>query len=200
MSRTYLHRRAWWPACGLDPNGGRRGPAAPAQSEIAARIRARRRHGSHAEGRRLDGLSLAVERSGVPAVVPRADAPVRRRGAGLADDLSDRLGRALPAALTEDRIDRASSARLWDACCPGCSRRPARQWARPRVGSGYLGEHWRRPRQRLEGARGRLERAGAAMTDPYRASVAVSAARLHDLSPLAIIGRGYAMAKGEDGR
>ncbi|MFR7403392.1 MAG: hypothetical protein ACLUW6_01705 [Coriobacteriaceae bacterium] len=34
---------------------------------------------------------------------------------------------------------------------------------------------------------------------PYRASVAVSAARLHDLSPLAIIGRGYAMA-GEDGR
>lgn len=43
-------------------------------------------------------------------------------------------------------------------------------------------------------------RAGAAMTDPYRASVAVSAARLHDLSPLAIIGRGYAMAKGEDGR
>ena len=31
-------------------------------------------------------------------------------------------------------------------------------------------------------------------------SVAVSAARLHDLSPLAIIGRGYAMAKGEDGR
>ena len=45
-----------------------------------------------------------------------------------------------------------------------------------------------------------LMRAGAAMTDPYRASVAVSAARLHDLSPLAIIGRGYAMAKGEDGR
>ena len=27
-----------------------------------------------------------------------------------------------------------------------------------------------------------------------------SAARLHDLSPLAIIGRGYAMAKGADGR
>ena len=30
--------------------------------------------------------------------------------------------------------------------------------------------------------------------------MAVSAARLHDLSPLAIIGRGYAMAKGADGR
>ena len=66
---------------------------------------------------------------------------------------------------------------------------------------GYLGEHFgERSRQQLDGARGRLMRAGAAMTDPYRASVAVSAARLHDLSPLAIIGRGYAMAKGEDGR
>ena len=84
---------------------------------------------------------------------------------------------------------------------PGLLSAPAASVSAAASRLSYLGEHFgERPRQRLEGARGRLERAGSALTEPYRASVAVNAARLHDLSPLATIGRGYAMAKGEDGR
>ncbi|MFR2588791.1 MAG: exodeoxyribonuclease VII large subunit, partial [Adlercreutzia equolifaciens] len=117
------------------------------------------------------------------------------------DDLSDRLGRALPAALTEDRHRLGLIGEALGRMLPGLLSAPRAAVGASAGRLGYLGEHFgERPRQRLEGARGRLERAGAAMTDPYRASVAVSAARLHDLSPLAIIGRGYAMAKGEDGR
>lgn len=88
----------------------------------------------HAEGRRLDGLSLAVERL---ASLPLFREPTRLFDAeALAlDDLSDRLGRALPAALTEDRHRLGLIGEALGRMLPGCSRRPARQWARPRVGS-----------------------------------------------------------------
>ena len=173
---------------------------APAQGEIAARIQGLGAAMGHAEGRRLDGLSLAVERL---ASLPLFREPTRLFDAeALAlDDLSDRLGRALPAALTEDRHRLGLIGEALGRMLPGLLSAPRAAVGASAGRLGYLGEHFgERPRQRLEGARGRLERAGAAMTDPYRASVAVSAARLHDLSPLAIIGRGYAMAKGEDGR
>ena len=117
------------------------------------------------------------------------------------DDLSDRLGRALPEALREDRHRLGLIGEALGRMLPGLLSAPRGAVGAAAGRLGYLGEHFgERSRQQLDGARGRLMRAGAAMTDPYRASVAVSAARLHDLSPLAIIGRGYAMAKGEDGR
>ena len=142
---------------------------APAQGEIAARIQGLGAAMGHAESRRLDALSIKMERV--------ASLPLFREPTRLFD--GEALGRMLPGLLSAPRgAVGAAAGRL-----------------------GYLGEHFgERSRQQLDGARGRLMRAGAAMTDPYRASVAVSAARLHDLSPLAIIGRGYAMAKGEDGR
>ena len=173
---------------------------APAQSEIAARIQGLGAAMGHAEGRRLDGLSLAVERL---ASLPLFREPTRLFDAeALAlDDLSDRLGRALPAALTEDRHRLGLIGEALGRMLPGLLSAPAASVSAAASRLNYLGEHFgERPRQRLEGARGRLERAGSALTEPYRASVAVNAARLHDLSPLATIGRGYAMAKGEDGR
>ena len=37
------------------------------------------------------------------------------------------------------------------------------------------------------------------MTDHFRRSVAVNAARLHDLSPLTVIGRGFSIARTDEG-
>ena len=173
---------------------------APAQGEIAARIQGLGAAMGHAESRRLDALSIKMERV---ASLPLFREPTRLfDGEALAlDDLSDRLGRALPEALREDRHRLGLIGEALGRMLPGLLSAPRGAVGAAAGRLGYLGEHFgERSRQQLDGARGRLMRAGAAMTDPYRASVAVSAARLHDLSPLAIIGRGYAMAKGEDGR
>jgi len=45
-----------------------------------------------------------------------------------------------------------------------------------------------------------LERAGALLMERAHESVSHAAARLHDLSPVAILGRGYALCRAEDGR
>ena len=168
---------------------------APAQGEIAARIQGLGAAMGHAESRRLDALSIKMERV---AALPLFREPTRLfDGEALAlDDLSDRLGRALPEALREDRHRLGLIGEALGRMLPGLLSAPRGAVGAAAGRLGYLGEHF----GELDGARGRLMRTGAAMTDPYRASVAVSAARLHDLSPLAIIGRGYAMAKGEDGR
>lgn len=79
---------------------------APAQGEIAARLQGLGAAMGHAESRRLDALSIKMERV---ASLPLFREPTRLfDGEALAlDDLSDRLGRALPEALREDR-DRKS--------------------------------------------------------------------------------------------
>lgn len=54
--------------------------------------------------------------------------------------------------------------------------------------------------QRLVTLSSRLVLTGPRFTDRAAAAVSLAAARLEDLSPLAILGRGYAAAFGEDGR
>jgi exodeoxyribonuclease VII large subunit len=56
-----------------------------------------------------------------------------------------------------------------------------------------------RDAQRVDYARGRLLRAGPALLEHVRASLAMGAARLEDLSPLGILGRGYAVCFAGDG-
>jgi exodeoxyribonuclease VII large subunit len=56
-----------------------------------------------------------------------------------------------------------------------------------------------RDAQRIEYVRGRLARVGPALLDRARTSMAVGAARLEDLSPLGILGRGYAVCFAGDG-
>jgi exodeoxyribonuclease VII large subunit len=53
--------------------------------------------------------------------------------------------------------------------------------------------------QRLDYARGRLLRAGPVLVENARATLAVGAARLGDLSPLGILARGYAVCFAQDG-
>jgi exodeoxyribonuclease VII large subunit len=56
-----------------------------------------------------------------------------------------------------------------------------------------------RDAQRVDYARGRLLRAGPALLEHARASLAMGTARLEDLSPLGILGRGYAVCFAGDG-
>ena len=98
--------------------------------------------------------------------------------AQMLDSASGRLGRALPMCLERDRaaLDRARE-------------RLAR--ALPQAAS--------RDRVRLERSCERLRRAGEGLLAPRREALAVSAARLHDLSPLSVLARGYAIARDERG-
>ncbi len=57
-----------------------------------------------------------------------------------------------------------------------------------------------RERERLSRDREALTRVGSRMLVPAENGVAMSAARLHDLSPLAILSRGYAVCFAADGR
>lgn len=94
------------------------------------------------------------------------------------DYFADRLGRALPASLARDR-----------AQAEGLSRR-----IRASLVRGVEQE-----RQQVAVLDGRLRRSGERLTDPYARKLRLLMARLHDLSPLAVVARGYAIAHKEDG-
>ncbi len=98
--------------------------------------------------------------------------------AQMLDLASDRLFRALPANLARDE---ASVARQRErlACA--------------------LPASLDRSRTRLEHERERLASCGGALVPRFGQQAALAAARLHDLSPLAVLGRGYAIARTEDG-
>ena len=56
-----------------------------------------------------------------------------------------------------------------------------------------------RSRTRLEHERERLASCGGALVPRFGQQAALAAARLHDLSPLAVLGRGYAIARTHEG-
>lgn len=172
---------------------------APDRREIAARIQGLGAAMRRSEERRLDGLSLRVDRL---ASLPLFREPTRLfDGEALAlDDLSGRLARALPASLKEDRHRLGLISEALGRMLPVLLAAPKASVAAASGRVSYLGAHFgERSARELAASRQRLIRAGGSLAEPYRAAVAVSAARLHDLSPLATIGRGYAMAKNEQG-
>jgi exodeoxyribonuclease VII large subunit len=61
-----------------------------------------------------------------------------------------------------------------------------------------LPERLAKDQQRLDYARERLVRGGSRLTERTAAELSKAAARLHDLSPLAILGRGYAVCYSTD--
>lgn len=94
------------------------------------------------------------------------------------DYAADRLARALPARLAYD-AERVGNARS------RLARVAFSVTARDQV--------------QLDLLRGRVRRLGGAMIPAFGQRLGVAAARLHDLSPLAVLGRGYAIARTDEG-
>lgn len=114
-----------------------------------------------------------------------ADRPIFRDAALLfateaqtLDYAADRLARALPARLARD-AERVGDARA----------------RLTRVSSSVTAGE----RARLDLLDGRVRRLSEAMIPAFGQRIGVAAARLHDLSPLAVLGRGYAIARTDEG-
>lgn len=125
-------------------------------------------------------MARILQRDGA-AVARLADRPVLRdprqllaQDAQDVDALAARLERALPARIERGRegLD-ALAARLRRALPVALERR----------------------RTLVEARRDRLSVAGAGLVPRFEQQVGLRAARLHDLSPLAVLGRGYAIAR-----
>ncbi len=94
------------------------------------------------------------------------------------DLAADRLVRAVPLNIERDRVRLAS---LAERLAPSASRRIERLSTR------------------IEALCGRLSVAGSSLVPRFEHEVVLRAARLDDLSPLAVLGRGYAIARTEQG-
>ncbi|MEG0303429.1 exodeoxyribonuclease VII large subunit [Gordonibacter sp.] len=150
--------------------------------------------------------SRCVERE-TAAFMRLADRPVFSDAAYLfaaeaqtLDLAADRLVRALPANLGRDRVRLDATADRLRLAGPrvverersaltGACERFAR--ALPLAPA--------RERSRVEALRDRLIVRGGAVVGRFETEAQVAAARLHDLSPLAVLARGYAVARTEQG-
>ena len=94
------------------------------------------------------------------------------------DDLSTRLSLAIPHALQTDKRRLVSL---------GSS-----------LGASLVRE-LQSPRQRVSSLTARLVYRGEHFCERYQSRLSMNAARLNDLSPLAVLGRGFAIARNEDG-
>lgn len=168
---------------------------APTAEETSARINALAGALNRAEERRLEGAARAVERI---AALPPFREPARLFDAeALAlDDLSGRLSRSLPTMLRENdhKLALLSSgiARMLPSLLgsPRASVAAARDRLAlrgPAITGRFAGV--------CDADRARLAAAGEHMPERFASAVAVNAARLHDLSPLTVIARGYAIAR-----
>ncbi|WP_304426540.1 exodeoxyribonuclease VII large subunit [uncultured Adlercreutzia sp.] len=172
---------------------------APSREQTNALLASLGDRATGAVERRLRDAALTVERL---AGKPLFQEPERLFDAeALAlDDLSGRLGRALPESLRENRHRIALLRETLRRSLPNLLAIPRASVHAAKGRLVFAGAHFGEAEKRtLEGARERLVRLGEGVIQPRRAEVAVSAARLHDLSPLAVIGRGYAIARTDGG-
>ncbi len=141
------------------------------------------------------------------AVARYADRPVFRDSALLfaaeaqtLDLAADRLTRALPANLERDQVRlKAFSDRL-RLVLPRALERESIACAQVRKRFAQVVPlAAAREKQHLDALHARLLVRGGAIVPRFEAEAGLAAARLHDLSPLAILGRGYAIARASDG-
>lgn len=172
---------------------------APSREQTEALLASLVDRAAGAMGRSLRDAALTVERL---AAKPLFQEPERLFDAeALAlDDLAGRLGRVLPESLRENRHRIVLLRETLRRSLPSLIAMPE---ASVRAAKGRLvfaGAHFGESEEHaLAATRERLVRLGEGIIQPRRAEVAVSAARLHDLSPLAVIGRGFSIARTGDG-
>lgn len=152
--------------------------AAGSSEDVAVQLRACATALSTAEERRLTRARHDLERM---ALMPLFREPMRLLEADAVriDESARKLNEALPRMLGSDAL---LLERLGSRLAPTVLRRAQREGAA------------------LEGLRQRTVLAGRALPERFAAALARDAARLHDLSPLAVLGRGYAIVKDRGGR
>lgn len=173
--------------------------AAPAREQLEAVFVARGASLASSTMRSLDRAGAALARFADrpvfcdPALLFAAEAQTL-------DIAADRLTRALPANLERDQARLSATSDRLRLVLP-------RAVERERVG--LVTTHTRfarvlplastRERVRTEALRDRLIVRGGALVGRFGTESQVAAARLHDLSPLAVLARGFAVARTEEG-
>ncbi|MDO4290750.1 MAG: exodeoxyribonuclease VII large subunit [Eggerthellaceae bacterium] len=147
----------------------------PTADNVRVRLTAIARSLAASERARVSSARLSVERA---AARPLFREPTRlfEGDAQSLDDLAERLRFALPRALEEDKrsIERIKASLATN-----------------------LAHLARADGQRVGALDARMRYVGSTLPERFSREVSVYAARLHDLSPLAILARGYAVARDE---
>lgn len=152
--------------------------ASPSRDALAASLSMRASSLAGEAARMLERASMRVRHAAERPVLASPEALFASEAQAV-DFAADRLARAIPAGIARDasRLDvvRSRLAALL-----------------PRAVSD----------RRMEGERARraLLHAGSRLCAPHDAAMRLSASRLHDLSPVAVLARGYAIARDAQGR
>lgn len=149
----------------------------PARENLEHVLEARSRSLAASAGRAVERATAEVRRIATRPVLRDANLLLAAEAQGL-DMAAERLFRAIPANLERDQ------------------ERLERQ--RERLAR-VLPQNVARDRDRLARERDRLALAGNAVVSRFEQQAGLAAARLNDLSPLAVLGRGYAIARTAEG-
>lgn len=193
----------------------------PARENLEALFDARRSSLDTCVQRALEGSAAQVGRFAGRPVFCDPNALLAASSQGV-DLCADRLARALPASLDRDRTqadrlrERLSSALPNALTLDAAAVRRQRerltralsqvldpptsqtQRARERLVR-VMPQACERARMSLDHEQRRLRSAGCQLLEPFRRQAGLSAAQLDALSPLAVLGRGYSIARDGDG-
>ena len=181
------------------PPTGAAEAVSPSSAELLGNLVARARAIHDGLIRRLDRSRVAVDRVATRPLLGL----VYLLGTDMQtiDFLSERLVRTEPARIARERdsVD-ALAARLARAL-PANTERNRVELASLTVTYARSGRRHRAAwdEARLETLSGRLASQGKNLVAPFAHEVGLAASRLNDLSPLAVIARGYAIARTDDG-
>ena len=141
-------------------------------------------------------------RASTPTAAAEAASPSRSELTRILDGLGHRLGRALAASVVrlEHRVTRIADRPIFsDPMALTGSASQSLDLLEARL-KRSIPERMRRDSERLDFVRDRLASVAPRMLDAPDSRMRIAAARLHDLSPLRTVARGYALVQHPDGR